>query len=72
MPKPVYWIGEIPEGCQLTGRSFNGTIYDAKLPRFGWGVWNQETFEAEAGSLGTGLGQKYHLQDDGRWLKVAG
>lgn len=73
MPQKVYWTSPLPAtGCQLTNRPFNEVMYDANLPGIGWGNWCQETFDEYRGRLGTGLGQKYVLQDDGRWLKVEG
>jgi hypothetical protein len=71
LPK-VYWLSEVPAGCQLSGKPFNGVMYDANLPGIGWGLWCYEAFEYHGGKLGTGFGQKYRRQDDGRWLKVAG
>lgn len=72
METKVYWTGPLPEACQLGGGPFNGVMYDANLPGIGWGNWCYETFRAAGGKLGTGFGQKYRLQDDGRWLKVEG
>lgn len=69
----TYWLSPLPAtGCQLRNKPFGGVMYDANLPGIGWGNWCQETFEQFGGKLGTGLGQKYVLQDDGRWLKVEG
>jgi len=71
-PPKVYWSSPLPDACQLTGKPFNGVMYDANLPGLGWGNFCFEAFDERGGKLGTGLGQKYRLQDDGRWLKVAG
>lgn len=68
----VYWAGSNPTHCQLSGRAMGDTMYDANLPGIGWGNWDRVTFERLGGKLGTGFGQKYKLQDDGRWKKVAG
>lgn len=72
MSKPVYWCGDPGAKCQLTGRPFNGVMYDSNLPGVGWGNWCEETHNERGGSLGLGRGQKYKLMGDGRWLKVAG
>jgi len=72
MISAIYWCGHLAPTCQLSNESYNGVMYDANLPGIGWGNWNEATFKAHGGRLGTGLGQKYEQQSDGRWLKVAG
>lgn len=72
MEVKTFWISEVPAGCQLSGKPFNGVMYDANLPGLGWGLWNADTFLDRGGKLGAGFGQKYRLQDNGAWLKVAG
>lgn len=72
MPSEVYWCGDPPPACQLSGAPFNGVMYDANLPGVGWGNFNEATFKRYGGRLGTGFGQKYEQQADGRWKKVAG
>lgn len=72
MGSPIYWCGPLSDNCQLSGKPFGDTMYDANLPGVGWGNFNEETFNSRGGRLGTGFGQKYEKQSDGRWLKVAG
>jgi hypothetical protein len=72
MLKPIYWTGPLDKACQLTGKPFRGVMYDAKLPGYGWGNYCEAAFLKYGGQLGMGLGQKYQLQSDGKWLKVAG
>lgn len=71
MSKPIYWCGQLANACQISQRPYNGVMYDAST-RYGWANICQETFDELGCKLGTGLGQKYVLQDDGRWLKVEG
>ena len=71
MSKEVYWCGQLANACQITQTPFDGVMYDAKT-RFGWANICQTTFDAMGCKLGTGLGQKYVQQVDGRWLKVEG
>lgn len=72
MPKPVYWNGSLPDVCQISKRPFNGVMYDAHIPGAGWANINHDAFVRLGCSLGVGRGQKYELQDDGRWLCTAG
>jgi hypothetical protein len=48
-------------------------MYDAAIGPFGpWGNICKNCFLENGCSTGTGRGQEYKLQDDGRWLKVKG
>jgi len=66
----VYWTGSI-ERCDACRKPFEAVMYDAATSR-GWGNLDQKCFEALGCSLGTGRGQKYEKQADGRWLKTGG
>lgn len=66
------WIGPIEDKCNLCGDPFKGTMYDARVPHAGWANICQRCFIGHGCSVGTGQGQKYRLQADGQWLKVAG
>jgi hypothetical protein len=74
MAKDVFWCGRVPLNDDF-GRIYGTVMYDAKT-RFGhWANMSEESWQIEGGTcgqLGTGLGQKYELQEDGRWLKVEG
>lgn len=67
---PVYWLSPLTR-CDMCGSQFHGTMYDARVQGC-WGNVCHSCFTLDGGRLGTGLGQKYELQGDGRWLKVAG
>ena len=65
-----YWQGE-PGLCDLDGQDFYGVMFDANVGGR-WGNICQACFTKYGCTLGTGSGQKYEQQYDGRWLKVAG
>lgn len=76
MAQPVYWVGSLSPECQLCDGPYNGIMYDSNIRvaphRRSWGNWCQKCHADHGGMLGTGLGQKYAQQEDGKWLKVAG
>lgn len=71
MSQPIYWCGHLDPVCQISNRPFDKVMYDARTP-YGWANICEATFKELGCKLGTGLGQKYELQDNGRWLKVEG
>lgn len=73
--KEQYWIGDAPKYCIVTGDPIKDVFYDAKTCYGLWAIMSEDSFAVYGGTngkLGTGLGQKYCLQDDGSWLKVGG
>lgn len=75
--EPVYWMGEVPKQCQLSGRAITTTFVDGRVPplssRVGsWACMHPVYFRQLGGKLGLGMGQRYERQPDGRWLKVEG
>lgn len=71
--KAIYWCGDVTT-CNVCGRAFGNILFDAEIPGLGgiWGLICRHCFTFLNGRLGLGLGQRYDLQHDGRWLKVAG
>jgi len=67
-----YWCGPVPAVCEISGKPFNGVMYDASVPGLGWAHICYDTFKQYSCKVGSGMGQKYRKQDDGRWLKVEG
>jgi len=70
--KPVYWLG--PKKCDICKKDITDILYDSKTRMGPWATMCSECYmkvRAYAG-LGTGLGQKYQRQDDGRFLKIRG
>lgn len=73
--KPVnrYWQGEIGPGDDF-GRPIHDEFIDGKMHgRNQWAIMSPDSWERSGiGKLGTGYGQRYKKQADGRWLKVEG
>ena len=69
--KKVVWFGDITV-CDFCKGPFRGDVmYDANLGG-PWGNVCQRCFDMHGCRLGTGFGQKYEKQKDGKWLKVGG
>lgn len=82
MPRPeIYWNPDyLPKtdvfGEPVVDEFVNGLIR-GKNNLFGfaskWGIMTPASFATHGyGRLGTGFGQRYRKQPDGRWLKVEG
>lgn len=67
-----YWSGSTPDDCNLCGCIFGRVFSDARIPGHGWGLVCHPCAQAHRVQYGTGLGQQYRRQPDGRWLKVQG
>jgi hypothetical protein len=68
----VYWLSPL-SGCDICSGSFEAVMYDAKTKQGPWGNMCQKCYVKHGvGRLGTGFGQKYEKQADGRWLKTEG
>lgn len=74
-PKPVYWVnspGAMLDVCDMCKGSFGSVMYDARTRTGQWGNLCQACFRRYGSGLGTGKGQMYTKQADGRWLKTGG
>jgi hypothetical protein len=74
--EPVYWIGN-PVACDLCRKPFGEAvgvkIVDGRLAVTGsWGILDLGCHRTHGVGVGTGKGQVYERQTDGRWLKVEG
>jgi hypothetical protein len=69
---PKYWLSPVPTKCDLCHGPVAGRFYDAKTALGPWGIVCPHCFKASGHSLGTGRGQEYTLQNDGKWLKTGG
>ena len=71
-PRQRFWMGEVP-GFDDFGNPIEKEFVDGKT-RFGpWAFMTPAAFSSNGlGRLGTGFGQRYEKQANGRWLKVEG
>ena len=69
-----YWLSPPPEKCDTCDTPITDTFIDGKTTLGPWGCLCPTcfTFGPGIGKLGTGLGQKYEKQADGKWLKTGG
>jgi hypothetical protein len=73
-PKPkrkVYWLGVI-DTCDICPTKITTTFIDGRTRMGPWGILCPQCHKDVGCGLGTGNGQRYVLQEDGRWLKVEG
>lgn len=73
MNNPRYWVGEIGPGDDF-GMPIHEEFIDGLLAgRSQWAIMSPHTWRLHGiGKLGTGYGQRYKKQADGKWLKVEG
>ncbi len=70
MAKQVEWMGETK--CDVCHHECGKELYDAKTKFGGWATLCQSCYIAMGVGIGTGLGQKYEKQPDGKYVKVKG
>ena len=70
-PKPIYWAGSDPVKCDICKMAFGDTMFDSNTVH-GWANVCKTCFHFYGQGLGTGRGQKYKKQADGRWMKTEG
>lgn len=70
---PKYWMGD-PGARDDFGMPIRGEFIDGKLiNQSSWAIMVPGSWRKHGvGRFGTGYGQKYRKQKDGRWLKVEG
>jgi hypothetical protein len=74
---PSYWCGDPPAQCDACRQQprVAEKFFDARTVRGPWAIlcWPcHENPHIGLGKLGTGFGQRYERQPDGRFLKTAG
>jgi hypothetical protein len=69
-----YWMSPAPAKCDTCQGKIEKTFYDAATSYGAWGCLCPTCFHLGPGlgQLGTGKGQEYKKQKDGRWLKTGG
>lgn len=71
-PKKIYWLSSVDENDDF-GDKIVDEIIDGKTVHGPWALMTPKSFSKHGiGRLGLGLGQRYKLQSDGKWLKVEG
>jgi hypothetical protein len=72
LDKAVYWQGCL-NSIDDFGVRYDGTMIDGRTKDGPWANMTETSWRRHGcGLLGTGHGQKYEQQADGRWLKVEG
>lgn len=67
-----FWTGKVNEVDDF-GKPIGSVFIDGKTTCGGqWGIMSQASHRRHGVGIGTGLGQVYEKQADGRWLKVRG
>jgi hypothetical protein len=66
-----YWLGRPPKVDDF-GKTIYDIFIDGKTARGPWAFMTPLSFQFFGIGLGTGLGQKYKKQNDGKWLKIEG
>lgn len=65
-----YWCGEAPSVCQICDRPILEVFVDGNTQWDCWAFMCRECWEMHGEGLGTGRGQMYGRQIDGRWKKL--
>jgi hypothetical protein len=70
--KKIYWTGTLPDLDDF-GVPYKNIMIDGKTKNGQWANMTEQSFRNYGyGQLGTGWGQMYEKQPDGRWLKIKG
>lgn len=68
----AYWHGKIGEKDDFGG-AISDVFIDGAVKGMGsWAIMNLANHAKFGRGLGTGMGQKYEKQPDGKWLKIEG
>ena len=66
------WYGDPPQACDICGLEITTEFIDGRTDFRGmWGCMCLDCHKQHGVGLGTGRGQKYHLQND-KFVKVDG
>ena len=66
-----YWMGSVGEEDDF-GNPIKDEFIDGKTRMGPWANMSPESFKQYGVGLGTGRGQKYKKQPDGKWKKIQG
>jgi hypothetical protein len=70
MSRPVYWVGKAPENCDLCQTKLESEFIDGRMINGPWAAMCTQCHKKNGTGLGSGRGQKYKLQEDGKFLNV--
>ena len=71
MKKEVYYI-DPPKTCDVCNDAIGNVFYDCATRLGGWANCCEPCFKKYGRGTGTGLGQQFKRQRDGRFLKTKG
>jgi hypothetical protein len=72
VPHKIYWAGELPPKDNF-GDTYASIMIDGRTMSGPWANMTEKSWRRYGcGKLGTGYGQKYEKQKDGRWMKIEG
>jgi len=71
MPYPRYWSGTV-NSEDAFGEPITNEFVDGATVMGPWAMMSPASFKRMGRGVGTGKGQRYKKQEDGRWLKVEG
>lgn len=68
------WLGPAPTKCDTCGQPIVDTFYDAATIHRMWACMcpNCQVFGPGLNKVGTGIGQEYKKNKEGKWIKTAG
>ena len=70
--KQVWWSGNLGPKDDF-GDLYKGIMIDGRTHNGQWANMTEKSWRLHGvGKFGTGYGQKYQKQADGRWLKIEG
>jgi len=74
MPIKVFWVSPVPEKCDTCPNKIDKVFFDAKTTYGPWACMcpTCQVLGPGLNKVGTGYGQKYEKQRDGRWKKTEG
>jgi hypothetical protein len=70
-PQPKYWMGTVPATDDF-GVPITNFFVDGKTKMGPWATMAPPSYAKHGVGTGTGKGQMYNKQPDGKWLKVKG
>jgi hypothetical protein len=69
--RPIYWMGRVGL-CDKCRKPLGNRIIDGATENGPWGLFDPACHKEIGIGLGTGRGQAFEKQEDGRYLKVEG